>query len=390
MGNSLGFYDPQFYATEGLISLMKGLGVANTVYRGYDTTPQQLGSVINIKGPSSFTATDVNPETGGTVQDAKTREAQITLNQWKEAKMKLTDAELTFTKEKMVNDHITPMAYALADAIDQHIASHIKKIPWYEIWSSSTSVADPLKARKILQDNKAPMNDGLLYFMTDTAKEAELLGLEAFSQHQGAGNMGVETQVNAYLGKRYGMNFFVNQNAPKLTSGSSADLEGAIDHTNGYEVGADSIHIDGLTDTSTFKAGDIIQITGDEQQYAIVDDVALSGTTEADFKIFPALAKSVADDAVVTIKLPQGSGGSKSNCFAYHRNCIALAMAPLSSMGAEVGARVAVAHDPVTGITLRSRIWYEGSKSTTFVGLDALWGCTVLDPNLGCRMVSNE
>ena len=387
MGNSLGFYDPQFYASEALLVLMKALGLANTVYRGYDATPQQKGSTINISGPGVFTATDVNTTTGGNTQDVKARDVTITLNKWMESKFTLTDKDLTFTKAKIITDHIMPAAYSLADAIDQDLATQIKLIPWFDNWSSTVVASDALKARKRLFDNKAPMSDGQLYFMLDSAKEADLLGLEAFGQYQGAGDVGVNTQVNGYLGKRYGMNFFANQNTPALTSGTASDLAGAIDLEAGYSAGVTTIHVDALTDGSTFKAGDVITIAGDSQWYVITEDVALSGVTEADFKIYPALQKDVINDVVVTIKLAAGSGATKNQCFAYHRNCIALAMAPLSDMGNNLGARIGVAVDPVTGLALRSRIWYDADHSSVKVGIDALWGKAVLDPALGCRML---
>ena len=69
MANVLSNYDPIFYANEALIQLRKNLGLAARVHRGYDPTPQQRGSTINIPRPTSFTATEVNPTTGGTTQD---------------------------------------------------------------------------------------------------------------------------------------------------------------------------------------------------------------------------------------------------------------------------------------------------------------------------------
>ena len=387
MANDLGFYDPMFYANEGLTILTKRLGMANTVFRGYDPTPQQRGSIINIKGPGKFVATQVNPSTGGTTQELDPRQVQIKLDQWWEVKFALTDQELTYTKEQIITDHIAPAAYALADAIDRDIASLIKQIPWYANWSSTVTVEDVLKPRQVMFDNKVPTGTGQdIFFMLDGENERKLLALEAFSQYQGAGDTGTATQIEGYLGRRFGMNFFANQNTPELTSGTATGLTAAIDNASGYSKGATTIHVDGLTESDTFKAGDVLQITGDEQLYSITKDLTVSGT-ESDIEIFPPLAQDVVDDAVVTLKLPAGSGATKTQCFAYHRNCLALAMAPLSDLGNGRGAEIGVATDPVTGLALRSRIWYDADHSTYKVGLDALWGKTVLDANLGCRCI---
>ena len=53
----------------------------------------------------------------------------ITLDTWKEVKFGLTDKELTFTKEKIITDHITPAAYALADAIDLSLVGLYARFP---------------------------------------------------------------------------------------------------------------------------------------------------------------------------------------------------------------------------------------------------------------------
>ena len=67
--NTLGYYDPLFYAQEGLIILEKALGRSARVHRGYDRETKQKGSTTAISRPSTFTAqdapsTDQNLETG--------------------------------------------------------------------------------------------------------------------------------------------------------------------------------------------------------------------------------------------------------------------------------------------------------------------------------------
>ena len=108
VANVLGNYDPIFYANEALIALHNALGMAGRVHRGYDPAPQQKGSVINITAPTVFEATDVNTTNGGTIQDLTPSNVSITLDTWKEVKFALSDKELTFAKEKIIADHITP------------------------------------------------------------------------------------------------------------------------------------------------------------------------------------------------------------------------------------------------------------------------------------------
>lgn len=383
MTNTLGNYDPIWYANEALIWLNKALGMAGRVHRGYDATPQQKGSTINITRPTMFTATDVNTSTGGTTASLAPDNVSIVLDTWKEVKYALTDKELTFTKEQIIADHIAPAAYAIADAIDLSLVGLYKYIPWKESITGTPAVADITLARKTLFNNLCPMEQDKLHFMVDGAVEMGLLNLAAFATYDGAGEAGAETQLRGTLGRRYGFEFFANQNTPSHTSGTMADTAGALNAN--AAAGATSIVIKSLTDTQTLKAGDILTITGDAQKYVVTADYTISSATTVN--IFPALAKASLEDAVVTVTLPSGTGAAKNQCLAFHRDAFALAMAPLSNIGAQVGAQVATVTDPITNLTVRSRIWYDGDLSTVKVGLDALWGVKCLNPNLAVRMV---
>lgn len=185
MGNVLSVYDPLFYAQEGLIALEKALGMAGRVYRGYDKSPQQKGSVISISVPSTFAAQDAP----STAQDIKAGEVQIALNFWREVKFALTDKELTFTTEKIINDHIRPAAYALADDIHQKLAALYKLFPFYVVATGPAAVADITASRTVLFNNKVPMDD--LHMMLNGTLEGEFLNLAAFSQASGASDAGV-------------------------------------------------------------------------------------------------------------------------------------------------------------------------------------------------------
>jgi len=162
-----------------------------------------------------------------------------------------------------------------------------------------------------------------------------------------------------------------------------ADTAGALNAD--ADKGATSIVIKSLTDAQTLKIGDIIKITGDAQQYVVTADYTISSATTV--AIYPALAQKNLADALVTVILPSGTGATKNQCLAFHRHAFALAMAPLSDMGGRLGAQIATVADPVTNLSIRSRLWYEGDTSTVKVALDALWGVQVLNPNLAVRAV---
>jgi hypothetical protein len=375
MANNLNLYDPLWYANEALIELNKALGMSGRVHRGFDRTPQGRGSTIMISKPSTFTAQDAP----STVQDLNPDDVAVVLNQWKEVKFKLTDKELTFSGEKIITDHIRPAAIALANNVDIALNNLYKDIPWVASWSNPAAVSDITNARKVLFNNGVPMED--LHMEVDGTIEAELLNLSAFSQQQGAGADGVETQRRGYLGQKFGFEVFANQNVATHTAGVAADSTGTLN--GAHAAGAESVSIAGLTAAGTVKAGDTFVIAGNAQRYVFRADATADGAGAiANALISPPLAQAYGNGAVVTIQLTSGA-----QSIAFHRNAFALAMAPLTTMGNQLGAKIESVVDPLTGLALRSRLFYVGDTSSVYVALDMLYGVKTLDPNLAVRII---
>lgn len=379
MANTLGVYNPVFYAQEALIQLEKALGMAGRVHRGIDDERRVFGKgeTINIRKPSTFVAADAPSSS----QDLATETVALTLAYWREVKFQLTDKELTFTGERIIDDHIRPAAYALADDIDQKLVALYKDIPWYFDIAADAShvVGDITGTRQVMFDNKVPLSDaGNVHFMIDSKFEKGLLDLAAFSQNQGAGDQGITTQQRGSLGTKYGFEVFANQNVPFHTAGVCADPAGAMNAT--AAKGATTIVVKSVTIGGTAKAGDSLVIAGNTQRYAITADATADGSGIITLSITPALVAEALEDAVVTIRVDS----HRAN-LAFHRNAFALAMAPLSEMGNELGAKIATITDPVTGLAIRARVFYIGDSSLVKVAYDILYGIKTLDPNLACR-----
>lgn len=381
MANNIDPYNPIFYAQEALIILTKALGMAGRVHRGYDKAPQQLGDTIQIRKPGTFTAQDAP----GSLQDLKPTKMSIVLDQWKEVKFGLTDKDLTATGDSIINDHIFPAAYALADAIDIALCGLYKYIPWNFGTAGATpaAVSDITGARKVLFNNNVPLVPGMVHAMIDGNAEDKFLQLAAFSQQQGAGDQGVATQMRGTLGMKFGLEIFANQNVQTHVKGTASVTALAINNGAGYAVGAESINLDAVAVTGTLVTGDQLVIAGDTQRYAVIGGpYTASGNQFNNVAIFPAIAVAHADDDVVTLTLQNGARN-----MAFHRNAFALAMAPLSSMGDGLGARIATVSDPISQLALRSRVWYDADNSSIRVGLDVLYGVKALDANLAVNFL---
>lgn len=393
MAQNLDAYNPIFYAQEGLIMLMKVLGLAGRFTRSYDDqqTSRQRGQTINVRVPSAFVAKDAP----SAAQDLDTTHIDIKLDFHKEVKFRVTDKELSYTNQQIIAEHINPAAYALADQIDQDCANVVDDVPWYTDWTSPAAIADITAFRASLFNRKVPFNNPeLLHTMVSGTIGGELLAQQAFAQYQGAGEQGVLTQMTGTLGRRYGFNFFENQNTPSRTSPTTADLVGAINNAAGYAAAATAIAVNGLSANADIRKGDIVLVTGHTQQYVVTANTLADGTGAiASLPIFgsPFVAKGgleafTANSVVVTIVPSGGSGTTKVQNLAFHQGAFALGFAKLPDFFDGQGVRVFSVLDPVTKLALRARTWADGNNSAFFVALDALYGVKTLDSNKAHRI----
>lgn len=392
MANVLSAYNPTFFAQEGLVALHKALGMAGRVYRGHDDSQsaRQYGDTITIRVPGAFTAQDAP----SSAQDINASSISLQLNIWKEVKFSLTDKELAFSQQRIINEHIVPAAYALADKIDQMVVDKWKDVPYQTSWTNTATVSDITTGfRAKMFANKVDFsNPAKLHCMLDGTIEGELLALQAFAQAQGSGAAGVETQMKGHIGQRYGFNFFANQNAPTVTSQAIADAVGA--NVGGSAIGATTMNVNGLTASASLKAGDIMVVTGHTQQYVVTADAAIDGTGAATVSFYGTpfvqgggLESAVTASTVVTFTPTSGSGGTKNVSLAFHEGAFALGVAKLPDFMDGQGIRVSSILDEDTNLSLRARTWADGNNSKFYVALDILCGIKTLDGNKACRIV---
>lgn len=391
MANVRGNYDEDFFAQEALMSLYNHLGLASRIFMGYDReySSHESGTSIKIRGPGSFAAGNA-PTATASALDIKTRSVTVTLDQWKDVVFGLTDKEMALSKEEILRDHIDPAAAAIAEVIDTYIQTSYYKVPWaFAQASTSAAVTDIVEARRLLQVSKCPIADRAnMHFMLTTTHEKDLLELAAFTQYQGGDGTAVNSQISGNLGMRYGFNFWANQNVTSHTASSTTDVAGAVDSGNGgYSKGDAVMNIDGLAASDTIKKGDTFSVAGNTQRYALTADTVLS-TNQGSFAFTPALVADAAEDAVVTFHTRTADEFPSGNfSLGFHRNWYALAFGRLPQTTIEgLGARVSTKSDPITGLSLRVTMWYDGNLAKTMVRVDALYGGNVLDGNMAVRM----
>lgn len=369
-------YDPYFYANAALEQLNKNLGISWFVYRDYeDEKGMEPGSTIQLRRPGTFTAASM-PIAEGSAADILPDYLNIVLDQWKGVLMQLTDKELTYTREKIINEHVGPAAVGVADAIDQDVFSLYNRVPHIVADDATTPTNDFPNVRKAMFDNKVP--DSMRFFAIDGVLQNRY-EKEAVFYQANTGVDGAALQRDGFLGRKFGFDIFASQNAPTHTAGSITATAGAL--TDGAVTkGATSIVIDDATSLSgTVKAGDVLTIG--TAKYTATADATAAGNSIT-ISLSPAARADIADGTSVTFTQTSAT----SIGLAAHRNAFALVMAPLSTIGNAVGARMATVSDPVSSLTLRSRLWYTGGSAKVFVGIDSLWGKQALNPDMAVRL----
>lgn len=400
MANTLGNYNVTFFANEALIQLYKALGMAGRVHRGAEAerngAGNSLGDTINMRRPSHFTAQTHVQGTGSTAQDLLGQNVSISLDQHNEVKFKITDRELAYTSERIINEHIKPAAYALADKIDQDLYTLGTKVGPKKIISGTASSGFITGPRKVLRNNNVPMDAGMVHYAIDTGMEAAFLDMEIFHRADAVGGtLNQEALLRGSLGMRFGVETFVSQNADVASTtmsstGTKSDATGdvalAVNNASGYAGNSTSMALDGGTGSQTFQAGDTFQIAGDDTVYILTGAMTLS-TGAGTVTFYPGLRKAAADDAVVTFTLLDAiEEAAHYRNLMFHRNAFALAFAPLPRTGDGRGAEIETVVDEVSGVALRARMFYDGASATNYVALDALYGIQVLDPMLAVRV----
>jgi len=364
-------YDPYFYVNAALRVLYKRLGMAFYVMRDLAAGKGSgTGDTVQVRRAQTFSATNM-PIAEASFADVSPQYDNLVINQWQGQGFKLTDKEKTLTPAAFVRDHLGPVANAIADQIDQNLASLTLEVPWQVTADASNPYKDFPNGRKALFDQKAPIVNPAEYsYMTDGVLQSRYEIDPTFVQAQsdaGAGDM----QRTGQIGVKFGFKIFPNQNATTFAGGSAT---GGATVTGVNAAGSSSINV--ATITGTLKRGTIVTIAGFTQKYAITAD-AVAGTT---ISISPKLQVATAGGEAITYD----QTARTSLGLQFHREAFALVMQPLEDAGPGILSATVV--DEVTGLTLRSRIWGSGGLGATIWALDALWGYKTLNPNLAVRI----
>lgn len=202
---------PDIIAREALMVLRNNAVMANLVHRDYsDEFVAGVGDTITIRKPATFEAKEY--EGSIVVQDANEGNVTVIMDKLLDVSFAVTSKELTMDIASFSEQLLVPAMQAFQDKIDSYLLGLQSDIT-NRVPASGVIQNDIVDARKYLTANAAPLTERRFVYGSDT--EADLLKTELFVSAEKVGDEGTALR-EASLGRKFGMDFYVDQNADAL------------------------------------------------------------------------------------------------------------------------------------------------------------------------------
>lgn len=364
---------PHIIAREALIALEDNTVLSSLVHRDFAKEFQKVGSTVSIRKPVTMVAASVSD----TVNEVTPTESSvdIVLNEHIDITFNVTTTDLSLSVTDFSEQLIAPAMRGHAEYLDGQMADLYKDIAGHYRVTSTHAAGDIAELRAVMSVLQCPLQDRRLVMHPVT--EVGYIKLDAFLNAHKRGDGGRALR-EAEMGRVMGFDCYMDQNIKTHTAGlEAADSTGAL---KGAGASAATVcTIDAVASGGTVLAYDLFKVTGyDEWHVVSTTATASSATIILDFQ--PAFLVENADDAVTTILHTHRAN------LAFHKNCFALATAPLAPpIG---GAAAAVVN--YKGISARVVYDYTMMTKKNLISIDLLFGRKTLDRSLGARLVDEN
>jgi hypothetical protein len=230
-----------------------------------------------------------------------------------------------------------------------------------------SSLADTAQVRKILQDNGAPINEGIS-LVSDTSAGANLRSLANVIQANQAGTDA--TLRRGVLLDIHGMAIRESGQIDTHTKGTGTGYLHDPPAGATQPVGTTALHVD--TGVNTIVPGDVVTFTGDLNKYIVASGFV--GDGDGDIVLAaPGLRQTLANDVAMTI------GANYAANMAFHRSAIILLQrAPAMPEEGDQATDVLQIPDPVTGLLFEFAV-YPGYRRVRYEVAMA-WGVKNIKP----------
>jgi hypothetical protein len=401
---------PDIIAKEAVMILENECVMGGLVHRGYEEEFDSVngykpGSTIRIARPTDFTVRDGST---ASVQDAVEGSLNFSVDKMKGVDFQFSSTELTLSIGELSSRVIKPAMIQIANQIDRDVMALYDDV-WN--WAGTpgqvvNSFADFSEAPKRLDNGAVPqdMRSGVL----SPDDHWAVAGSAAALYMQ---NVASEAYRKGKIGNLGGVDVFMSQNVPTLTTGTRSNTGSQV--VNGSQsttwastktTGTMSLATDGWGTTTTIKAGEVFTIAGVFavnpvtkatlsylQPFVVKSDTTSTGGVGGTATLvisppiistgaFQTVSAAPADNATITIM------GTASTVYTqnmvFHKNAFGLVVAPL----VKPPGAVDVSRRSYKGFSVRVIPYYNGSNDISSWRLDVLYGVQAIDPRLATRL----
>lgn len=209
MGNTI--LTPNIIAREALMVLRNQAVMANLVHRDYsEEFVAKVGDTITVRKPATFVAKEFNGNIE--LQDAKEEGVSVKMDKHLDVSFAVTSKELSMDIEDFSRQFLVPAMQAFQDKIDSYLLGLQSDVTG-RVPATDVIQNDVVDARTKLTAAAAPLTERRFVYGSDT--EAKLLKTELFVSAEKVGDEGTSLR-EASLGRKFGMDFYVDQNADAL------------------------------------------------------------------------------------------------------------------------------------------------------------------------------
>lgn len=219
------FLTPDIIAREALMVLRNNAVMANLVHRDYSDEFGAVGDTITIRKPATFQAKEYNG-TSIEVQDAAEDSVPVKMDKHLDVSFAVTSKQMTLDIADFSKQLLVPAMQAFADKVDSYLLALGAGLT-NSVTATEKAQDDVVDARAHLTKGAAPLTERRFVFGSDM--EAKLLKTDLFVSAEKVGDEGTALR-EASLGRKFGMDFYVDQNA------DTANLAALAFHKNAFAL----------------------------------------------------------------------------------------------------------------------------------------------------------
>lgn len=299
-------YIPELWAEESIAILEENMVIGNLVHRDFEDIIASYGDTVNTRKPGEFVAKRKTTADDVVVQTPTAVSIPVVLNQHWHTSFIIKDGDQSKSFKDLVVEYLQPAMLSIARSIDQSVSAQVFQfLPnasgGLNQLAGTNADAYLLGVRQVMNQNKAYVTNRNL--VLTTVSETALLADPKFTDANRVGDDGTALR-EASLGRKYGYDIFMAQNTPYSLNTATDQVTGAVNNAAGYNIGAKTFTVDGLS--AAITAGTWISIGadgsglgGDFTPLQVVSTVG-SGTPTS-ITTSQGLKAAVKDNAVVTV-----------------------------------------------------------------------------------------